>query len=61
MTIERQPSTRAECVQMLLSVLEYLDNSVRGGQGKYDESLPVAALHVQQAIDLIKRPGMLDA
>lgn len=60
MTVEHEPSDAAECARMLRSVLACLDrlamNDVDGTQ-----QLTLAALHVQQAIDLIHPAHPLDS
>jgi hypothetical protein len=59
MTVMYDPTTLADCVRLLEGVLACLDTlAVRNGEAQV---LPLAALHVQQAIDLINPTNALDA
>lgn len=61
MTDMPQPTTPAECVEMLEAVLRCLDASARGQDPDKGEILALAAIRVQGAIDLIGPPSALDS
>lgn len=53
--------TAAECTAMLRLVLDCLDRTSPEQNGPDAQALSLAALHVQQAIDLIDHPHALDS
>lgn len=61
MTDERLPSTGADCADLLRRVLNCLDGLAHAEDGPDAQSLSLAALHVQQAIDLIDPIHPLDS
>ncbi len=61
MTDEHLPSTSADCAGLLRHVLACLDRIAHDDEGANAQSLSLAALHVQQAIDLINPPNPLNS
>lgn len=61
MTDEHLPSTTTDCATLLRHVLGCLDTMTHGEDGTDAQSLALAALHVQQAIDLINPAYPLDS
>ena len=56
-----QPTTTAECVEILKAVLRCLDSFVQLGGEAPHRDLAFAAIRVQEAIDLIGSPDVLDS
>lgn len=61
MTVERELSSAADCSALLQSVLVCLDRMAQDDHGITAQSMSLAALHVQQAIDLIDPRHALDS
>jgi len=61
MTAEHDLSTATECAALLRSVLTCLDRIASDEHGVETQALSLAALHVQQAIDLIHPGHPLDS
>lgn len=57
MVAHHRPTSNAECVALLHSVLECLDEVPAGRSQDEDNALSLAAAHVQQAIELIQSAG----
>ena len=61
MGAELKVATANECVAMLRLVRDCLDRAAPEIKGPDAQALSLAALHVQQAIDLIDHPHTLDS
>jgi hypothetical protein len=61
MGTEWKDVTAAECTAMLRLILDCLDRTAPEKNGPDAQALSLAALHVQQAIDLIHHPHALDS
>lgn len=61
MGAELRTVTARECAAMLRLVLGCLDRTSPDGRGPDAQALSLAAMHVQQALDLIDEPHALDS
>jgi hypothetical protein len=61
MGAELKSATASECAAMLRLVLDCLDRTAPERNGPDAQALSIAALHVQQAIDLIDHARDLDS
>lgn len=61
MTDHHQPTTVADCLVMLEAVLACLDAMVADQSERHGQTLSLAAIRVQDAINLIGPPDVLDS
>ncbi|OWK28986.1 hypothetical protein SPMU_25120 [Sphingomonas mucosissima] len=61
MGAELKTVTASECAAMLRLVLGCLDRTTPEGRGPDAQALSLAAMHVQQALDLVDQPHAFDA